>query len=230
MEQEIFARAISKVNIPVLVLDQKWHRLFALDGKPEAVKEAEEELNGCLARQGKLNQEQKDLKKLKTTLMRHIVENMDEDVSPNAKGRSRKQEDKRLIEEVNQKIADNEDELLELPRIIRKVNRRLMLETMNFCYSKIRSNYKEAEEISAWIKEMRIELKKNIIRKQNREINNKEIYMYMHDIFGKDVVDLFDVKNDDVELSTGEDPPVGDTSDIQTMNTPSGEDEKEKTS
>ena len=37
-------------------------------------------------------------------------------------------------------------------------------------------------------------LKKNIIKKQNREINNKEIYSYMHDIFGRDVINLFDVK------------------------------------
>lgn len=54
-------------------------------------------------------------------------------------------------------------------------------------------------------------IKKNIIRKQNREINNKEIYAYMHDIFGKDIINLFDVQNDDVDLITGEDRPSGDT-------------------
>jgi uncharacterized protein YbcI len=89
---------------------------------------------------------------------------------------------------------------------------------MNFCYNRLRTNYREAEEIAEWIKQVRIELKKNIIRKQNREINNKEIYAYMHDIFGKDVIDLFDVKNNDVDLTTGEDRPTGDTSDDRTLN------------
>jgi hypothetical protein len=41
---------------------------------------------------------------------------------------------------------------------------------------------------------VRIDLKKNIIRKQNRDINNREIYAYLHDIFGARVIDLFDIK------------------------------------
>ena len=85
------------------------------------------------------------------------------------------------------------------------------METMTFCYDRLRTNCKEAEEIAEWIKKVRVELKKNIIRKQNREINNKEIYAYMHDIFGKDIINLFDVQNDDVDLITGEDRPFGDT-------------------
>jgi hypothetical protein len=219
LEQEVFSEALSKVNVPVLVLDQKWHRLFALDGKPDAVKDLEKEINGYLARQGKLNQELKELKKVKNSLMQNIVENMD---SPENAGNEavlkKREEDKRLIEEVNQKLADNEDELLEIPKLIRDANQNLMLETMNFCYNRLRTNYREAEEIAEWIKQVRIELKKNIIRKQNREINNKEIYAYMHDIFGKDVIDLFDVKNNDVDLTTGEDRPTGDTSDDRTLN------------
>ena len=39
-----------------------------------------------------------------------------------------------------------------------------------------------------------MELKKNIIRKQNRDINNKEIYSYLHDIFGMEVLNLFDIQ------------------------------------
>ena len=70
---------------------------------------------------------------------------------------------------------------------------------MSFCYEKLRTNSTEIEEISGWITEMRIELKKNLIRKQNREINNREIYVYMNDIFGKDVMNLFDVKYEDYE-------------------------------
>ena len=41
---------------------------------------------------------------------------------------------------------------------------------------------------------MRIDLKKNIIKKQNRDINNREIYAYLHDICGPQVLDLFDVE------------------------------------
>ena len=69
-----------------------------------------------------------------------------------------------------------------------------MMATMDYCYDKLRTNSNEAEEITNWIKDVRVQLKKNVIRKHNREINNKEIYSYMHDIFGRDVINLFDVK------------------------------------
>jgi len=65
---------------------------------------------------------------------------------------------------------------------------------MTYCYARLRTNASEAKEITDWITNVRIELKKNIIKKQNREINNKEIYSYLHDLFGKDVMQLFDVK------------------------------------
>ena len=41
---------------------------------------------------------------------------------------------------------------------------------------------------------MRVSLKKNILQKQSKEVNNAELYSYMHDIFGHDVMELFDMK------------------------------------
>ena len=71
-----------------------------------------------------------------------------------------------------------------------------MLLSMEYFYSKIRVNQEEAQEIDAWIKQVRVDLKKNIIKKQNREINNREIYNYLHDILGPEVLDLFDIQYD----------------------------------
>jgi pimeloyl-ACP methyl ester carboxylesterase len=61
MDELVFKAALKSVKVPVLVLDQKWHRLFAISGKPENVKAKEVELNELLQLQGKLNQEIKDL-------------------------------------------------------------------------------------------------------------------------------------------------------------------------
>ena len=46
----------------------------------------------------------------------------------------------------------------------------------------------------------RVDLKKNIIRKQNRDINNREIYAYLHDIFGPSTLDLFDIHYEDEDV------------------------------
>ena len=204
--EEEFKEALHEKKIPIFVLDQKWHRLFAIHGKTDEIKETEQELDGLLARQGKLNSDVKDLKKLKANLMNNIMENMDESApDSDSKQREKKlEEDKRLIEEINEKIEMAEDELLDLPNLIKEINEELMLLSMDYFYSKLRVNQQEAKEIEDWITQVRIDLKKNIIKKQNREINNREIYAYLHDILGNEVIDIFDIQYDDPMLDKKE--------------------------
>ncbi|MBQ9392119.1 MAG: hypothetical protein IJU02_08035 [Lachnospiraceae bacterium] len=200
MNEQGFLAALKGVKVPILVLDQKWHRLFAVSGKPKEIIENEAELKALLAEQGKLTTELKEYKKVKSNLMHGIVQNMEGvDSTTHTEEAQNLNDNRRLMEESKKKIEEIEDRLLELPKQIKIVNEKLMLDTMSFCYEKLRTNSKEIEEISGWITEMRIELKKNLIRKQNREINNREIYVYMNDIFGKDVMNLFDVKYEDYE-------------------------------
>ncbi len=204
MDEQAFLAALKDKKVPILTLDQKWHRLFAISGKPDSVKEKEEELNELLQLQGKLNSDLKALRKVKNDLMQNVVENMEgtERHAVDSDTSKKLDEDKRLIDEANAKMDEIEDQLLELPRSISEKNYELMLLTMTFSYDKLRTNKSEIEEISAWIQKFRKELKRNIIRKQNREINNKEIYSYMHDIFGKDVINLFDVKYEEEDSSS----------------------------
>lgn len=200
-EEKDFKNALKNKKVPILVLDQKWHRLFALSGKTDAIQKMESELNTLLERQGQLNNDVKDMKKAKARLMDSIVQNMEGTHAENSGAIESKklEEDRRLIDELNEKISQAEDELLELPASIRTKNEELMLESMNFCYNRLRTNMEEAGEITDWIVKIRKDLKKNIIKKQNREVNNRQIYSYMHDIFGVEIIDLFDLKYEDVE-------------------------------
>lgn len=204
--EEDFRAAIKDKKVPILVLDQKWHRLFAVHGKTEEIKDTEAEINGMLSRQGKLNTDIREFKKLKNKLMDGIVQNMDAAESGNDAVREKKlEENKRLIDELNDKIAACEDELLDLPSRIRDANDQLMILSMDYFYTKLRVNQEEAKEITDWITQVRIDLKKNIIRKQNRVINNREIYAYLHDIFGAEILNLFDIRyeEDNVEAEEG---------------------------
>lgn len=193
VSEEDFKRLIKKKKVPVLVLDQKWHRLFAIHGKTDDIKKTEAQLNELLGRQGKANTELKELKKLKNQLMSSIVQNMDDGEDSDAEMRKKKMEEtKRLIDEINEKMEAYEDDLLLLPKEIKETNDQLMLLSMDYFHEKLRINAEQSKEIEDWINHIRIELKKNIIRKQNRDINNKEIYSYLHDVFGAEVLDLFD--------------------------------------
>ena len=174
-DKKDFEAALKGKKVPLLVLDQKWHRLFAIHGKTDEISATEKELDELLKLQGKYNNELKNLKKLKSKIMSNIVANMGDD------GDEKRDKDKQLIDEINEKADNIEGELIEIQKNIKAVNDRLMLLSMDYFSEKIEKN----------------KLKKNVIRKQNRDINNREIYSYHHDIFGAEVLDLFDIEYDD---------------------------------
>lgn len=192
-----YADALRGKKIPVLTLDNKWYKLFPnLSDYPDIVEKVSE-LNGLIKRQGKLNTEAKEIKRLKKKLMEELVLIVDENrQSPSEAGEKKIEDHKRLISECNEKFEAYQEELLDLPGQIDAVNYELMLFTMDYCYDSMQENTREIVEIAKWITEVRIELKKNLIRKQEKEIYNHQMYAYLHDIFGPEVIELFDLKYD----------------------------------
>ena len=204
--EEDFKKALIGKKVPLLVLDQKWHRLFAIHGKTDQIREIETQLDRYLAEQGQCNNDLEDLKKLKSKLMSNIVQNMDgtTEIADSVSRQKKLDDDKRMIDEINEKVENLEDRLLELLKLINETNESLMLMSMDYFSEKIITNREESKEIEEWISGIRIELKKNIIKKQNRDINNREIYAYLHDIFGAEVLDLFDIQYDDPMVGSKE--------------------------
>lgn len=198
--EEEFKAALVGKKIPILTLDNKWHRLFTQSEYTPEIKRMESELNALLKRQGKVNEDGKEIKKLKKKLMDDIVLAADELVrSPSKKLEKRQEECKRLLAECNEKLDACEEEMVELPRQINQLNNRLMVATMEVCYRKLQKNTAELKEIEDWIGNVRRELKKKIIRKQEKEAKNHQLYSYMHDIFGAEVLELFDMQYDPSE-------------------------------
>lgn len=191
----VYKAALTDKKIPILTLDNKWHRLFTQTEPTPAISRLEQRLNELLKRQGKLNTETKEIKKLKKKLMDEIVSVRDEMEQGQSNALEKKVEDnKRLLAECNEKLEGYQDELMELPREIEKTNQELMLLTMEICYDKLQANTEEIQETAAWVAQIRVELKKRLVRKQEKEIQNHELYSYMHDIFGADVIEIFDLK------------------------------------
>lgn len=194
-KDEVFSSALREKKIPILTLDNKWHQLFTRTTPNKAVLRLESELTELLKQQGKANTETKELKRLKKKLMQEIMDNAGETANGNdAKAVKKMEENKRLINECNERLEAYEEQLLELPDRIERVNRELMLLTMEACYDTMKANEAELAETSRWIARIRIELKKKLVRKQEMEQTNQEIYSYMHDIFGAEVIELFDMK------------------------------------
>ncbi|MBR6237419.1 MAG: hypothetical protein IKQ83_00035 [Lachnospiraceae bacterium] len=195
-EHDRLKKAVSSKKIPVVTLDNKWHKIWTMIEKPSEVKKLEEKLNELLRKQGKLNSENKDIKKLKKKMMDEIVVLMDSDEPDNDK---KVEENKRLIEECNQKLEKNEEEVGDIPKEIDEYNRDIMDITAALIYDVMHTNEKEIDRLADWIAGIRVELKKNVVRKQEMEIQNGVMYSYMHDVFGAEVADLMDMKYNPME-------------------------------
>ncbi len=192
-KKDEFEISLKGKDVPALTLDNKWYHLLGKVGF-EDIKDPEKRLNELLKRQGKVNTETREIKKVKRRLMDEIVSLMDEQQGGSDEAASKIEENKRLLKECNDKLDSHEEEIMDLPRMIDEVNKELLRITMEHCYDTMQENTDDIEELEEWIKSIRIELKKNLIRKQEKEAKNHEIYKYMHDIFGADVVDLFDMR------------------------------------
>lgn len=193
---DTYENALKGRKVPILVLDNKWHRLFDFMEPDKTINRMEEELNSLLKRQGRLNSQLKDLKRIKKKLMDEIMELMEKE---DAASDRKREENKRLIEECNEKTEAFCDELLDLPARIQQINHDLMIHTMEMCYEVLKTNEKDIIDIAQWIDQVRIDLKKNIVRKQQKEIMNQELYSFMHDILGPHVIEVFDMQYDPLE-------------------------------
>ncbi len=192
-KETAFKDSLTGKEIPVLTLDNKWYRLLGEVGRKD-VKPLEDELNELLKRQGKVNSETKEIKKLKKRLMEEIVSLVDAASNGDKSAEDKVTQNKKLVEDCNNKLDAYQDEIMDLPVRINEVNRKLMLITMEHCYETMQDNTDDIEELDEWLTSVRIELKKNLIRKQEKEAKNHQIYSYMHDIFGPEVVEIFDLR------------------------------------
>lgn len=186
--------ALSGKKVPLATLDSKWHRLFTKVEKTKEIKDAENNLNELLKYQGKINNQIKDLKKMKKSLMDEIVTLMED-----SEGQDKVDNNKKLIDNCNSSLEKIQDENVDLADRLAQANKRLMEVTMEVCYDAIHDNEDMIDELDEWLTNIRIELKKKVVKKQDLEIKNAEIYTYMHNIFGADVVELFDMKYDPSE-------------------------------
>ena len=188
-KEKEFKEALKGKKLPILTLDNKWYQLFTQHNNHPDTDALAEQLKALVVKQGKLNTEVKEIRKLKSKLMDEIVAGID-----NTPLTDKEMEDhKRLINECNDKIDASQDALLDLPKQIDELNFQLMVQTMDICYKAMAENTEEISRISDWITKVRVELKKNVIRKQEKEWLDQEMYAYMHDIFGPEVIEIFDM-------------------------------------
>jgi len=184
---------IKNRKLPILTLDERWHRLFPDHEKDAFIKDLECRINDLLKKQGKLVNDIKDMKKLKKTLMQEIVTYMDTGTDAIGMAKAKRLDrNKNFIQELNIKIDHAMDELAEIPYQIKELNEVLMMESIKIFYRKLDDGKIELDKVTAWIEGIRDELKGKILIKQDIEAKNTLIYSYMHDMLGSQIMEMFD--------------------------------------
>ena len=181
-------------HLPIVILDERWHQLFPEEEKNDRIRELEKQLTELLKRQGKVTTDIKAVKKIKSNLMQEILDNADNQALSEGKRQKLMNRNQKLILEAKEKLEQYEQEELELPERIRTCNLALVIEGVQVCYDRIHRNYDDIQLLGKWINEARIELKKKVLVKQDKEIKNTEIYSYMHDLLGAEMMEVFDSK------------------------------------
>ncbi len=192
-KQSEFHNLVKNKKLPILTLDARWHEIFTEDEKTPVIKQLEQQVNDLLKKQGKLVHDIKDMKKLKNSLIKEIMVNMD--ISADEAGRKKEKKlskNKQFITELNDKLEQAMDELGDLPYQIKDVNEALMAESVTLFYERLEKNKAQLQEVADWINQIREELKHKILLKQDLEVNNTQIYTYMHDVLGAELMELFD--------------------------------------
>ena len=182
-------------NIPVLTLDQRWYQLVPEVSKTDEIKFWEKRVNELLKRQGQVNDDLNEVRKIKAQLIQPVVNSMEEDDSP--KHQKKMNQSQRLIREAKEKISSLENEGQELPAQLAEANRKLLVETVKMCYHRINENNNDLEVLNKWIDETRIKLKKNLLIKQDKENINEALYTGMHSIFGAEIMGALDRINEE---------------------------------
>ena len=181
--------ALRGKEVPILVLDLRWHTLFPKGSKPDDIRELEDRLNKLLNRQGYLVNDLKDLKKTKRKLMDGIVASMgDSESKREKKGKSQQ----RLLLEIKERIKDESDELMDLPREIKWINEELLIAGAVYCFERLANGDEQLEELNKDIGELKEILREKTEYKNDLESSMDSAYSLMHGLLGHDVMNLYD--------------------------------------
>lgn len=183
---------LRRQHIPVVCLDEKWLRLFPDKEKTPEIRRLEHELKELLKLQGKINTDIKELKKIKEKLTQDVLDTAQDGKLSEEKRQKKQETNQRLILEARDKMEQLEEEQILMPQRIRDANTALVIESVNVCYNRINKNRRDIGVLTQWIEETREKLKKRILIKQDKETQNTEIYTYLHDLLGPEVMEVFD--------------------------------------
>ncbi|MDP4093046.1 MAG: hypothetical protein Q8920_06755 [Bacillota bacterium] len=192
-EKKFDSKVLRKNDISLLILDERWNSLFNTVQRTPEILKAEEELKELLKQQARISTEAKEISVLKKNCMDKILQLTTEVFDNGNEGAKKEmQECEKEIKRINERLANIEEELDEIPGNIKEANLKLLENTVNIVYFKIRRNQKRVNELEKLIEAEREKLKAYIDEKESLAQDDTDIYSYFHDLLGADELEKLD--------------------------------------
>ena len=156
-----------------------------------------DELVELMKDQSRILDDIKGMKRYKAQLLQEIVENMEVDQTPLGRLKERKlAKNRKLIEDINQKLLVAEDNLEKIPGEITAKNEELMAESLQRCYDNIFEKNLRKKAITDEIKDLELRLRE--LKKQKLEIEKdyRGSYTYLYDMLGTEMMRKIDEEQD----------------------------------
>lgn len=188
-------KVLRKNDISLLILDERWNKLFVNTQKTPQIAASEEKLKKLLKDEARLAAESREITAGKKKNMDRIMQ-----LTPAVfeKNDEAAKQEMRLCEKeikrINERAKKIEEELDSMPDRIKEANLELLENTVNIVYFKMRSGKRRVEELEKLIEESRARLKEYIDEKDFLSQDDTDIYSYFHDLLGGEELERLDNK------------------------------------
>jgi len=186
-------KTLRKNDISLLILDERWNKLFNSTPRTPAIERSEEKLKELLKEEARLTAEQKNITAVKKQHMDKIIKLTPDVFEKNdAEAQKEMQTSEREIKRINDRTKQIEEQLDLMPDRLRQANLELLELTVNIVYFKMRSSRKRVDELEKLIEETREKLKGYIDEKESLSQDDTDIYSYFHDLLGGEELEKLD--------------------------------------
>ena len=186
-------KTLRKNNISLLILDERWNKLFINTQKTSQIAACEEKLKELLKEEARLTAEVKEIAASKKKHMDKIMKLTPAVFEKNDEAAKKEMRfSEKEIKRINDRAKKIEEALDAMPDREKAVNLELLEHTVNVVYLKMRSSSKRVEELAKLITETRTKLKEYIDEKESLSQDDTDIYSYFHDLLGGEELERLD--------------------------------------
>ena len=187
------SKTLRKNDISLLILDERWNKLFANTPKTPQIASCEEKLKELLKEQARLTAETKEIASIKKKHMSRIMELTPAVFEQNDEAAKKEMVFcEKEIKRINDRTKKIEDTLDNIPERLKTANLVLLDNTVKIVYFKIRTSSKRVEELEKLVEQTRTKLKEYIDEKESLSQDDTDIYSYFHDLLGGEELQRLD--------------------------------------